>query len=157
MLPRSTQLDTQNNESTKLYLEAMEEAKSLIQDVLPNTQILFNPITGIDLADYNSKERKGLNGEELRVYHESKVNHPMQIIINDTVIRINQKISKFNNDNKVATPWSAPLVHKYEKGPRYYHHYQYLSDGCHLLDECIVIWAEKFQKAITKSIEINTE
>ena len=144
---------TDPEECKKAYLESMQETKNLIQDVLSHTKVIFNPVTGVDLEDYNSKARKGLSGEDLREYHENKKVHPMQEILNSSVVKVNQKISKFNYDNKVATPWSASLVHKHEKGPGYFHHY--LSDGCHLTDECSEFWAEKFQKAITKSIEIN--
>ena len=145
---------TDVTEATKAYSEAMEETKSLFEDVLPNTKIIFNPVTGVDLTDYNSKSRKGLFGDELKVYHENKELHPMQDTLNATVISINKEIAKFNYNHKVATPWSASLVHKYEK-KKYYHHYQYLSDGCHLMDECKEYWAEKFHKANSKSNEIN--
>ena len=46
----------------------MKKARGLIQDVLPNTKIIFNPVTGVDLTDYNTKDRNGLEGEELRSY-----------------------------------------------------------------------------------------
>ena len=143
------------DEATELYVEAMEETKNLIQDVLPDTKVIFNPVTGVDLEDYNTKARNGLTGDELRYYHENKSIHPMQEILNNSVISINKKIVKFNYANKVATPWSAGLVHKHDKGEKYHHHYQYLADGCHLLDECQEFWASKFQKAISKSIEIS--
>ena len=143
-------------ESAKLYVEAMEETVNLIHDVLPETKVIFNPVTGVDLEDYNTKARNGLVGEDLRMYHESKTPHPIQDILNVSVININKKIAKYNHTNKVATPWSATLVHKHDKGEKYHHHYQYLSDGCHLLDECAEFWAAKFQKAIKKSIEINS-
>ena len=145
---------TDPDESVRSYLEAMNEAKGLLQDVLPDTKVIFNPVTGVDLEDYNTKARNGLTGEDLREYHDNKPVHPMQEVLNTSVVAINREISRFNHSNKIATPWSASLVHKHEKGSKYYHHYQYLSDGCHLLDECKKYWAYKFQSAITKSIEI---
>ena len=147
---------TEVEEAVQLYVDAMNEAKSLIQDVSQGTRVIFNPVTGVDLEDYNSKNRKGLEGPALEEYHNNKCIHPMQDTLNKTVIAINQKIAKVNYENKVATPWSATLVHKHEKGNKYYHHYQYLADGCHLLDECKLFWAEKFQKAVTKSMELKS-
>ena len=143
------------DECVRQYTVAMEETLSLIKDVLPTAKVIFNPVTGVDLEDYNSKARTGLIGEDLKTYHANKQAHPMQEILNNSVVKINKKIAKFNYDNKLATPWSASLVHKQEKGNKYYHHYQYLSDGCHFLEECRIYWADKFQRAITKSIEIS--
>ena len=126
-------------------------------DVSPHTKVIFNPVTGVDLQDYNSKDRTGLSGDELKKYQEQKVQHPMQKILNQTVIKINREIALFNHDNNVATPWSASLVHKREGKDKYYHHYQYLSDGCHLLPELSDYWATKFQSCISKSIEISNQ
>ena len=139
------------NDSVESYVETMNEVKNLIYDVSSNTKVIFNRVTGVDLEDYNSKARTGLTGDDLKHYHENKPAHPMQNLLNETVIKINQRIAKFNYTNNVATPWTATFVHKHEKGDRYYHHYQHLADGCHLLEEAKVFWAEKLQKATTKS------
>ena len=122
-------------ESVQSYKDSMIETSDLIGDVSPNTKVIFNLITGVDLEDYNTKVRMGLEGEALKKYQEGKTQHPMQKILNQTVIKINREIASFNYDNKVATPWSASLVHKREGKDKYDHHYQYLSDGCHLSSE----------------------
>ena len=148
---------TDIDDTVKAYEEAIVDCRSLILDVLPNTKVIFNPVTGLDLEDYNSKLRKGLTGDALKKYHEEKPINPLQSLLNSSVISINQKIANVNHTNYVATPWSASLVHKSEKGGKYYHHYQYLSDGCHLLDKCQAFWAQKFHIAIEKSIMINNK
>ena len=148
---------TDPEESVQSFKDAMVETKNLINNVSPSTKVIFNPITGVDLEDYNTKARIGLTGEDLRRYQKSKCPHPMQGILNEAVIKINREIAAYNYVNKVATPWSASLVHKRDGKDRYYHHYQYLSDGCHLLPELINFWANKFQSCISKSIEISSQ
>ena len=102
------------NDSVESYVETMNEVKNLIYDVSSDTKVIFNRVTGIDLEDYNSKARTGLTGDDH--YHENKPAHPMQNLLNETVIKINQRIAKFNYTNNVATPWTATFVHKHEKG-----------------------------------------
>ena len=76
------------DDSVKPYVKAREEAVSLIHNVLPNTRVIFNPITGVDLQDYNSKALNGLTGEALKEYHELKPIHPMQRILNDSIVSV---------------------------------------------------------------------
>ena len=147
---------TEPEASVQSYKEAMSETKNLIQDVSPCTKVIFNPVTGVDLEDYNTKARSGLTGDYLKRYQDKKICQPMRNILNQTIIKINREIAAYNYENKVATPWSAGLVHKREGKDKYYHHYQYLSDGCHLLPEMLSHWATKFQYCISKSIEIST-
>ena len=95
---------------------------------------MFNPLTGVDITDYNNPGRKGLHGGMLAEYHRSKVPDPLQPVLDQAALEINTEIVRVNKLNKVFTPYTATYVHKHYWGT-YHHSYQYTSDGCHLTAE----------------------
>ena len=127
----------------------IDKATGILTSTLKSSKVVFAPLTGIDLADYNGYERRGLTGEELRQYQQSKQRHPLQDQLNESVISINREISRHNAKNAMFTPYTATLVHKKYHG-KYLHYYNNLNDGCHLTDDAKQYWASEILKCVRK-------
>ena len=92
------------------------EAYNILQIHSPNTFIIFSPLIGLDFAKY----------------YKLPYDEDTQNIINESVIRINQTISPWNQERGVLWPWMATLIHNHRK-THWVHRYDLLhSDGCHL-------------------------
>ena len=65
-------------EATEHYMIQIDKATGILTSMLKSSKVVFAPLTGIDLADYNGYKRRGLTGEELRQYQKSKQRHPLQ-------------------------------------------------------------------------------
>ena len=71
-----------------------------------------------------------MDADSYRLYNLTKVRHPSQALLNNTVLEINRRLVQLNKANAVPTVWTAGLVHSCFK--RAVHHYYIrLRDGCH--------------------------
>ena len=132
------------------YLKQVKRGQELLEIFFDESLWMFNPLTGADISDYNSPERKGLTGAALAKYHESYTPDPLQSVMNQAVLEINTEVGKINKNNKVFTPYTATFVHRhYDKS--YHHSYHHMRDGCHLTQEGKKYWANQIVKAIGKT------
>ena len=138
------------DEATTMYQSKMQSAYSLIQSVSGTTSVVFAPVTGVDLTDYNNTTGRHLEGDALQRYHAEKHIHPLQPLLNETIIAVNRLIATFNEQNNMLTPWTANIVHKYYNH-KYHHCYHNLADGCHLTTTARCYWAKHLHKCILKT------
>lgn len=107
---------------------------SLRKIVRQDTKIIFAPITGMNIAQYNKTDPK---------YCEED-----QFILNQAILDIHQRIISFNEENGNKTPWTHGIVHRYYRGKYHYAYDRLDYDGCHLTDEVRAFWIRKITTAI---------
>ena len=121
-------------------------------DILTATnrvKISLATITGIELADYNNPARRHMDAAAYRAYNATKVRHPHQGLLNDSVMEINRRLVQINRANSIPTPWMAGPVHACFK--RAVHHYYIrLTDGCHLDEPTKNAWISLLAKYLLK-------
>lgn len=121
-------------------------------DILTATdgiKVSLATITGIELVDYNNPARRLMDTAAYRVYNATKVRHPHQGLLNDSVMEINRGLVQINRANSIPTPWTAGLVHTCFK--RAVHHYYIrLVDGCHLDEPTKNAWSSLLVKYLHK-------
>ena len=101
---------------------------------LPSVNVIYSPVTGIDLARYASRTDHGPEDQN---------------IIDGTVINVNRRVAEINISRGNPTPWTATLVHKRRRGfVKTY--YRYLEDGLHPGPELLVFWAKALISTILK-------
>ena len=138
------------DEVVQHYMKQVKRGQELLEIFFDESRWMFNPLTGADISDYNSPERKGLSGEALAAFHRGKTVDAQQHILDSAVLDINIEVGKVNRVNKVSTPYTATFVHRHYGGS-YHHSYQHTSDGCHLSQEGKQYWAKQILKAIMKT------
>ena len=131
------------------YKKAMDNVTELLSDLFPNVVVIFAPVTGMDLADYNHPRKKYLVGTELERYLQEKVQHPQQKPLNDIIVELIRVTTEYNQSRGVLTPWTTGSIHKYYN-KAYHHNYQHLPDGCHLSETGLKFWAVKIARCIEK-------
>ena len=129
----------------------LDSARSAIDILTASHKIKISlaTLTGIELADYNNPARRLMDTETYRTYNATKVRHPQQGTLNDSVLEINRRLVQINKANSILTPWTAGLIHACFK--RAVHHYYIrLVDGCHLDEPTKTAWASLLVKYIRK-------
>ena len=113
---RVTTITTPNIECTVERVSSlMHEGVSALQNRYPDIKVMFVPVVGIDLNYYSR-----LPGTS-----------PQQTLLNEIIIKTNQKITEINLLNNIPTPWTHTLVHHNKGRGKVAHRYQHLTDGCH--------------------------
>ena len=114
------------------------------------TKISFATITGVDLSDCNHPPRRHMDPIEYLAYCDTtKLIHPEQLTLNQSILEINKQIVIFNRKNSARTIWTAGLVHSYYKS-RYHHCYKRLFDGCHPDLKTKQAWAAQIVKSLKR-------
>ena len=132
------------------FLKQVKRGQELLEIFFDEAKWMFNPLTGLDICDYNNPDRKKMTDEQLTEYHNKKTPDPLQPVLNQAVIEINREVVQINKRNGVLTPYTATYVHRHY-GNSYHHSYQYTGDGCHLTPDCKGYWGKQLLKAITKT------
>lgn len=136
-------------ENVDHVLNAIRSAHDLLRTV-GVFNISFATVTGVDMSDCNCPRRKFMDKVQYKSYcGETKVAHPSQTVLNDTIIALNKKIVLYNKANSTQTTWMAGLVHSYFKN-KYHHYYNRLRDGCHPDDKTKVAWAAQIVKSTNR-------
>ena len=128
-------------------LEALKAAHDILES-LGNCKISIATITGLDLADYNLRDRKNMNEEEYKNYCKNdKTITKEQDTLNSAIVEINRMITVMNKKAGVPTTWLSTVVHTYYR-KTHHHNYNKLSDGCHPNDMTKLKWAKLIAKSI---------
>lgn len=104
----------------------MINTETAIRNILPRSKVkvIFATIVGMDIARYN----KAIQSQDLL----SK-----QIILNDSIKAVNNRLILRNTNKDVATPWLHRMVHSNKKGKSINSYHLLTPDGCHLMDYLI--------------------
>lgn len=95
-----------------LFMEELEDAyKYITNQTSASAKIITAPVTGMSLASYNGRLLEDPEDQNL---------------LNDTVIDINKRITAFNEEHGVRTPWTSAIIHRYYRG-KYHFSYQIFS------------------------------
>ena len=128
---------------------AIQTAYELLT-ALGATNISFATITGVDLSDCNHPPRRHMTSMEYLAYCDTtKIIHPDQLILNQSILEINKQIVIFNRKNSARTIWIAGLVHSYYKN-KHHHCYKKLFDGCHPDIKTKQAWAAQIAKTLKR-------
>lgn len=147
---KQTYLRHNNIESNvSQVMTAYNTAYELITS-LENTRVSIATLTGLDLVDYNNKDRSGMDYEEYRRYEtEGKEMDPNQKTLDNSIVCINRKITEKNSKHGVPTTWLAGVVHAYYRKTTH-HYYRRLRDGCHPDKNTNKAWAKQVEKTIRR-------
>lgn len=105
-------------------------------------------VTGIDLDDYNNRERKHMDQQQYETYRRTvKTVNPNQELLDTVVLLVNKEIVALNRKNKLPTTWTANAIHAYFK-KAYHHYYKHLQDGCHATQRTKQYWANQLARTI---------
>ena len=137
-------------ETVQHYMKQVKRGQELLEIFYDESLWVFNPITGADICDYNTHERRRMTDDLLVYHHHTKTPDPLQPVMDQAVLDINTRIGEVNWKNNVVTPYTASFVHRRYKGA-YHHSYQYTSDGCHLTEEGKKYWAKQVKNSIEKT------
>lgn len=128
---------------------AIKSATELLKSI-GSHRVTVATITGIDLSDYNNPTRKHMNSDQYKQYcATSKIKHPLQDVLNESVLQINRQITALNQANTVPTVWLGGVVHTHTKR-KTYHYYIRLFDGCHPDQQTKTDWANQMVKALKR-------
>lgn len=126
--------DRDINRATENFLEELRNIQHLISTLpLDCPEIVVAPITGLSIATYNN---------------EPNTSSTDQDILNATVIRINMKVTEFNEERNQTTPWMASYIHRYYRKKYHFTYGKLSQDGCHLTDEARDFWGYKLAIAM---------
>ena len=130
-------------------MEAIRSSYDLLR-AEGNYKIAYATITGLDISDCNSQQRRHMTDEQYQIYSDTiKMVHPDQSALNQAIVTINKNIVVFNKRNRTKTVWTAGLVHSYIK-KTYHNYYRRLSDGCHPDEKTKKAWAAQLNKSIAR-------
>ena len=85
------------------------------------------PITGMDLAKYAFEQ-------------DTDPDH--QLIVNETIQRVNREIVNINERNHIPTIWAASHVYRNRSKGHQTNYYNQLSDGLHPSNNLLWLWAQ---------------
>ena len=78
-----------------------------------DTNIIFLPIIGLDIAVYNGRPRcKRGTGLYLTDWKSGMVEHPKQQMLNDAMVRIKETLLTLNTTQKLSTPLIHHSIHR---------------------------------------------
>lgn len=113
-------------------------------------QISFATVTGADLSDCNHPPRGSMSQEQYIKYcNTSKIIHPDQTLLNESILHINKQIVIFNRSNSSNTVWVSGLVHSYYK-KKYHHCYLRLADGIHPDPKTQISWVSQLVRSTAR-------
>ena len=110
-------------------LKQVKRGQELLEIFYDESKWMFNPLTGADISDYNTPGRRNMSGADLEAFHRTRIQDPLQPILDQAVLRINTEIVKINKVNRVFTPYTATFVHRHY-AHSYHHSYHHTADGC---------------------------
>lgn len=111
-------------------------------------RISIATVTGIELADYNNRERKFMTPLQYDRYRQSaKEIDVHQEEIDTVIVLLNKEIVAINRRAKNPTTWTANAVHAYFK-KAYHHYYKHLQDGCHATTRTKQYWANQISRTV---------
>lgn len=120
-----------------LKLEGLRDLIISCNGNLIKSKLTVAPITGMDLVKYNGFQSSNIENQ--------------QLLLNQSIVRVNTEIARYNRLNEVFTPWTSRIVHQRYRH-KYHAKYDRLSnDGCHLTDETLLHWANSLVEAILKN------
>lgn len=150
---KATRVTALRYDSVKENVSHVIEAAGSAVDLLKTAgsfRITLATITGIDLADYNNPQRNKMNSEQYKEYClDTKVIHPQQCVLNESVLEVNRQITAINQSNKIPTVWMGGVVHTHSK-KKTYHYYIRLADGCHADELTKEDWAKQISRAMVR-------
>lgn len=125
----------------------IEQAHSAYKMILSQCDCIvsFATITGIDLCDYNNRERKYMPDDAYATYNAKKTQHPEQARLDETILMVNRRLTDLNVQHSAPTVWLASGVHAYY-GHKYHHRYGRLRDGCHPTTKTLDYWARQISR-----------
>lgn len=140
-----------NLKMVSLSFESVDEAVNMFTCAMD----IINHFLNINLVEKKFKLSFGqVVGMDIGVYNHLEHPHPLQSLLDEAVIRINNEIATRNSGEGVATPWVANEVHHNRKKGQKITRYQRLADdGLHLTSELKQRWATHLHRAIIKIIE----
>lgn len=131
-------------------MEEVNKAYNTLHTRDGNMSIISATVPGIDMADYNNKQRKHMDENEYKRYCETeKILHPAQQLMNETITEINKRITQHNEIRGVLTIWTAGVIHPRRRNKEH-HHYAKLYDGCHGTEATKAKWAEQLEQGIKR-------
>ena len=76
-----------------------------------NPTVSISTITGVDLSDINSKQRRLMSETEYQIHNKSKRPHDHHNLLNDMILAVNRRITAFNEINSTPTAGrSSPQI-----------------------------------------------
>ena len=112
--------------------------------------ISFATITGLDLSDYNNRDRRRMTRQDYEDYcNNTKATDPDQGTLNAAIVATNRQLVALNTQNSTPTTWTAGAVHAYFNHA-HHHYYRRLYDGCHAHTETTRDWAKRIAKTIRR-------
>ena len=132
-------------------MDSVRAAHNIIREQDQKCTVSIATIPGLDLSDYNNKRRKYMTDEEYRKYCKtSKTPHPDQETLNEAILEINRRITRYNENNRIPTTWIAGIIHPIYRR-KHHHHYARLQDGCHGTTKTRIHWAKQITRTIAKA------
>ena len=135
------------NHAVKEYASQVSSTHKILSDRFSSTKIIYAPVTGCDLADWNNADLPDLSGDDLKTYYAEKKPHHQQEALNQLVVAMFRKVIEFNAGNKLPTPWVHHGVHKFYSY-KYHDYYHLLKYGYQLSDTVKSFWVEKITDCI---------
>ena len=136
----------------------IDHAHKLIRET-SDAPVSFATVTGADLTDVNNQRRRIMSNVEYQEYVLNiKVTHPDQATLNTAIIRLNRRITAYNENTNTPTTWMAEIVHPLLRGQHRFY-YGKLADGCHPNNNTRKRWAHQIARTIrrmTAKIDIHS-
>ena len=144
-------VDTMHTTLMARYTDCFKTVKSANASV----KVIFLPLIGLDVATYNGRPRCKIGtGAYLTNWKDDILEHPMQGLVNDGVIAINETLIALNATQKKSTPLIHHTVHKRNrKHSPYRHLYFKLEDGLHPSNTIALAWSAVISKVVKKNLE----
>lgn len=130
------------------YMKNMEDIMDHARRRYPNTKVIFGLLTDLSLNRFNMVAELGDDGIE----NELRGEHPQQVELNNTILRVNEAVSSFNKANKVVTPCLASTGDKKLQSGKFSHQYHLLPDGYHLSPKMV----RQLAREIVENIHSNS-
>ena len=128
-------------------LEALKAAHDIL-DTLGDCKISIATLTGLDLTEYNRKDRSQTKHVEYKDHNiENRFRTKDQEMLNEAIIEINKMITVINKKAGVPTTWLGTVIHSYYR-KTHHHNYNKLIDGCHPSDDTKLKWVRLIAKSI---------
>ena len=150
-----TQLRYENVEECVQHVINAAKAAYELLEAAGQHKISIATVTGLNLTDYNNRQRKYMTDDEYDSYSNTRLEHSTQDCLNDSIIEINRQITALNKANAVPSTWTSTTVHSYYR-KRHHHNYQNLADGCHPNEETKLRWAKQIAKSVHRMMRNTT-
>ena len=146
-----TKLTTIKELSQEVLLQgALTAIESAITILIKHNcmRISIATVTGIELADYNNKERRLMTPVQYDQHMQTTKQFDVhQEIIDTVIVQLNKEIVAINRRARSPTTWTANAVHTYFK-KAYHHYYKHLQDGCHATTRTKQYWANQVSRTV---------